>query len=78
MPLCGAQTILSVLKWCMHLGRVRTPFGRVHKLTWSSMGSWALVQVWACSKSSLGVTNSKLFLIDRTSIVIGTRDPRYW
>ena len=54
------------------------PLRRVRKHTLSGLGSSALVQVWACSKSSLGVTNSKLFLIDRTSIVIGTRDPRYW
>jgi hypothetical protein len=62
----------------MHQGRVHTPLGRVHKLTWSSMGSWALVQVWACSKSSLGLTYSKLFLIDKSSIVIGIGDFGYW
>jgi hypothetical protein len=35
--------------------------GKVRKLTWSSLGSSALVQVWACSKSFLGLTIRSCF-----------------
>ena len=55
-PLRGVRIILSMLKWHMHPGRVCIPLGRVRKVIWFGWGFWALVRVWACSKSFLELT----------------------
>ena len=39
----GTRTIFRVFMWRTHLGRVRTPLGRMHMLTQSGLGCWALV-----------------------------------
>ena len=64
MPLRDVRAILSMLKRRTHPPRVRTLLRKMHMLTWFGLGFWALVWVGACSKSSLGLTYSKLFLID--------------